>query len=379
MRITFVTPRYGAEIVGGAESAVRAFAIRLAARGHEVSVLTSTSRTIDWDDSLPAGGSTEDGVRVSRLKPVNGREPGFHHASRGWPPRALTGPEAAAGDFIEAQGPVLEDFEIALRSLDSDRVIGYPYLYWPILKAIEIAGEKSVLHPAAHPEPAIRQPSYRKLLPRARRIVYQTRAEQQLFERLFKVEGSKRLVLPLGIDPPVEKEAASSGNSGYFLMLGRVQADKGSLLVTELFRRVDLGHDLVLAGPVIDDPGKARRVRVLGEVSHQETLALLSGAVAVIVASRYESFSLVTVEAMAHSKPVIVNGWNPVLAEQVRDSNAGICFFGASDLAASLSIIARDQQLRDSLGNAGERYVTERLDWNQIISRYEAFIEDGGC
>ena len=38
--ITFVTPRYGADVFGGAEQAARAYATRLAAEGWTVRVLT---------------------------------------------------------------------------------------------------------------------------------------------------------------------------------------------------------------------------------------------------------------------------------------------------------------------------------------------------
>ena len=43
-RIAFVTPRFGAEIVGGAEAVVRDIALGLAGRGWEVRILTDLRR-----------------------------------------------------------------------------------------------------------------------------------------------------------------------------------------------------------------------------------------------------------------------------------------------------------------------------------------------
>ena len=54
MRLAFVTPRYGAEILGGAETQVRDYAERLAAAGHDVEALTTCA--VDhhtWRNALP--------------------------------------------------------------------------------------------------------------------------------------------------------------------------------------------------------------------------------------------------------------------------------------------------------------------------------------
>ena len=44
MRVLYVVQRYGEEIAGGAEQHTRAFAERLAGRGHNVTVLTTCAQ-----------------------------------------------------------------------------------------------------------------------------------------------------------------------------------------------------------------------------------------------------------------------------------------------------------------------------------------------
>ena len=71
MRLAFVTPRYGTEILGGAETQVRDYAERLASAGHSVEVLTSCA--VDhhtWANALPPGESLAEGVRVRALVPA---------------------------------------------------------------------------------------------------------------------------------------------------------------------------------------------------------------------------------------------------------------------------------------------------------------------
>src|ERR1700737_395831 len=74
MRIAFVITRYGADVVGGQESETREFAERLAARGHQVSVLSTCVRSlVTWANDVAPGVTIENGVRVERF-PAQGRD-----------------------------------------------------------------------------------------------------------------------------------------------------------------------------------------------------------------------------------------------------------------------------------------------------------------
>ena len=54
MKILYLVQRYGAEIVGGSESACREFAEHLVGLGHEVEVLTSCARDyVEWANYYP--------------------------------------------------------------------------------------------------------------------------------------------------------------------------------------------------------------------------------------------------------------------------------------------------------------------------------------
>lgn len=376
MHLVFVTPRYGRDIVGGAEMAVRSYATRIAGRGHRVEVITSTATTLVWDDTLRAETVAEDGVIVHRLRPSQPRLANF---SAIYANALATGrlPHAVSADqFLEDQGPLLDGFEALLDRLDPDRVISYPLLYWPNLQALRWKPSRSVLHPAAHPEPILSSSIYSELVPRARRIVFQTRSEQDLLNRLFLIGASRQLVLPLGLDEPTSDTGPSLSlpATPYLLALGRVQADKGSRLLTELYRQTQPTLRLIMAGPLVDPLQPAPNVETLGVVSKAHRDALLANASAVVIASRYESFSLVAIEAMGAGIPLIVNGHNPVLLEQIEHSGGGIAFRTASELLSAIELIATDRTLAQTLGQHGQSYATTHLSWEPIIDRYLTFL-----
>src|SRR5262245_40993078 len=73
-RVGFVIPRYGAEIVGGAETLTRGLAEHLAASGTAVEVLTTCARDhLTWRNVHAPGVTLEQGVVVRRF-PVKPRD-----------------------------------------------------------------------------------------------------------------------------------------------------------------------------------------------------------------------------------------------------------------------------------------------------------------
>ena len=69
VKLAFVTPRYGLEVIGGAETAARMLAERLCVRpGWEVEVLTSCALDhLTWENTEPPGTSVLNGVTVHRF------------------------------------------------------------------------------------------------------------------------------------------------------------------------------------------------------------------------------------------------------------------------------------------------------------------------
>jgi len=113
-----------------------------------------------------------------------------------------------------------------------------------------------------------------------------------------------------------------------------------------------------------------------GIVDDNVKQALIVGSRVVIAPSYFESFSLVVAEAWAAGKPVLAQGRCEVLAGQVDRSRGGFAYRGYRQFDAALDALLHDGELRSALGGAGRRYVSERLGWDVVLERYEAFLAD---
>jgi glycosyltransferase involved in cell wall biosynthesis len=390
VKVTFVVPRYGPEVTGGAESGARSFAERLAAsRGWEVEVYTTCAiDALTWDDVLDPGESVVGGVTVRRFASAAGRDPGFHPFWGELRDRAAAGRATLeeAERFVDLQGPVTPELVEAVADGDADVVVFYPYLYYPAVRGLPRVAARSVLHPAAHDEPVLALPVYDPLFESAGSLVFQTASERQLVTDRFAVSATPQILLGLGVDGPPSGTptlstdvAARLGGRPYVLCLGRVDDKKGAGLLAESFAtfkaRVGGGLTLVFAGPVIDGPAARDDIEVLGVVSDGDKWALLDGAVALVSPSPWEAFSLVVAESMAAGTPVLVNGHCGPTREHCERSGGGLWFDTYAEFEVALQRLTTDEQLRTTMGELGRRYADLHFRWPELVDRYASFLE----
>ncbi len=382
--LTFVTPRYGADVLGGAEQGARSYAVRMVKDGWSVRVITSCALSlVDWADEYQPGTSIEEGVEVLRCRVRRPRDPDHDALSQ----RVFAMPEvdeATAYDWIDRQGPDSPDLLDAVEAVDQGVIAPYPYLYQPTVRGILRARVPTVLHAASHPEPALRLPVFPKVFAAADGLVHGSRAEQNLVLSRFPVAATKPQVvlgLPIEIDAPVDPAAARSalglGDEPFAVYLGRVDPGKGTDQLVERFAafRAQRGHaKLVLAGPVITAPPDTEGVVVLGAVPAEHKYGLLAAAEVLINPSPNESFSMVVPEAMLVGTPVLVNGWCEPMREHCENSHGGFWYTGHADFDVALGRLLDDSELRTRLGAAGQAYVESMFSWEAVRTRYEGLL-----
>jgi glycosyltransferase involved in cell wall biosynthesis len=116
-------------------------------------------------------------------------------------------------------------------------------------------------------------------------------------------------------------------------------------------------------------------VRFLGFVDESRMRALMAGATAFVLPSAYESFSIVTLEAMAQRTPVLLNEECTVLAEHVRRSGSGFTFLGVEDLDHAIErVLDLPPEERKRLGEAGRRYVIENFSRDRIAQGLITYV-----
>jgi glycosyltransferase involved in cell wall biosynthesis len=387
VHVTFVVPRYGADVIGGAETAARLLAEHLVDRkGWRVDVLTSCAEDfVTWDDVYAEGVETVHGVTVHRFASEAGRHPSFHPYSAALLEAPAQASPAEAHRWIDLQGPVVPAVVEAATTSDADALIFYPYLYYPTVRAIGVVRAPTILHPAAHDEPALHLPVFAEVFEAADGLVFQTSAERALVQGLYPVGTRHQLLLGLGVDDPdadgapgAEVTSPVPGDVPYLLCLGRVDRHKGTTLLADLFAAYKARHPgplrLVFAGPVVEVPPAHPQIDVLGPVDEGVKWALLQQAVALVSPSSWEAFSLVVAEAWSARTPVLVNASCAATVEHCRRSGGGLAFAGYGEFEGLVELVTTDTAVATTLGQRGRTYVDRWFRWPRIVDRYADFV-----
>ena len=382
--IRFVTPRYGADIMGGAEWGARQLATKLAADGWSVEVFTTCARDFrTWADEHPAGSTVEDGVTVHRFGVRRPRAAGFDRATDEILARLPDVGIDDALEWIDIQGPDSPALLDAVAGVDDGVLALYPYLYQPTVRGAALARVPTVLHAAAHPEPPLDLPVFDELFSSVSALAHHSRAEQDLVARRFpETRTTPQVVLGLPIDdvdadPVAARAALGLGDEPFVVWLGRIDRGKGVHELVERFadvRRSRGGGNLVLAGPVVDPPPPTPGVRVLGPVPEEHKAGLLAAADVFVNPSPHESFSIVILEAWLAGTPVLVNGWCEPMRHHCEESGGGLWYMGRADFEIALTRLLDDPGARDRLADAGRDYVRSRYGWPIVKRRYEGLL-----
>ncbi|MEN3272812.1 MAG: hypothetical protein V7636_1573 [Actinomycetota bacterium] len=386
MKLAFVTPRYGAEIIGGAENGARKLAERVRHDlGWEVEALTTCAldnRT--WSNEYAEGSEIVNGVTVHRFASASGRAPDFDSFSRSIMQQPTRVAPRDQDRWITMQGPHNPKLLDAIGDSDADLLVFGPYLYEPAVKGIPRVPGRAVFHPAAHDELPIHLPVFRRVFTGARGLAFYTETERRLVERLFPVASSPQLVLGLGVDegdgdPDAARAALGLGDRPFLHYQGRVDAGKGTTMLAEFFAAYKERRPgplaLVLAGPIDDPPPPHPDIFTPGAADDALMWGLFRAATVYVHPSAYESFSIVLMDAWEGGRPALVNGRCDVTREHCERSGGGLWFDSYATFEVVLDRLLADADLRARLGAAGKAYVDAHYRWPTLLERYRAFLE----
>lgn len=385
MKVAAVVPRYGVEVIGGCETAVRELSEWLVrCTDVDVEVLTTTAADSNtWAEHFPPGTTQHDGVTVHRFPVTSGRA---HDCdARGAPllARAKNLTVAEQQRWLTLQGPISPALVDAVRATTADVVSIHPYLFWPSVAAHAAARVPVVFHPYAHDEAPLRLPVFAPLFEASAGLVFQMTAERRLCEQRFAIASRHTLTLGLGVEAspgtePDARETLGLRDRPYLLCLGRVDDGKGTRLLFEWFAAYKQRRPgplaLVYAGPVVHELPPAPDVFVAGIVDELVKWGLLRGAFALVSPSANESFSLVVLESWVAGVPVVVNGRCAVTREHCERSGGGLWFDGYAQFETIVDRLD-DPDLRLALAERGSAYVNRAYRWPTLAARYESFLE----
>ncbi|MDA8300748.1 MAG: glycosyltransferase family 4 protein [Actinomycetota bacterium] len=379
-RVAFVSPRFGADIVGGAEAVVRGIALGLLERGWDVEVLTTCAvNPYTWANELPEATRLEEGLVVRRFANVLATSASKEHAVHG---RIYYGERPSLDDQVTwlnalFRNPGLFE-EIWKAKYDFDAFVFAPYLFWNATVCMPAVADRSVVMPCLHDEVYARMEVMRHVLSLPASVWFLSGPEHELAHRLGPVTP-QHSVIGSGMDVPESYEPdefrSEYGIDGPFVLyLGRREVDKGWPWLVEVFSRARSPVKLVCAGA--GDPEVIPRLRGrvidVGLLSDEQRNNALAAALAYVQPSLHESYSRTLMESWLAGTPALVRRGSAVVEWHVANCGGGFSFGTSRELSSLLGRLLSDPDLAREMGAKGRAYVLDNYQWPHVLDLIEA-------
>ena len=192
---------------------------------------------------------------------------------------------------------------------------------------------------------------------------------------------------PATIRPRPREELGIPPQAFVFAYLGRLHIEhKGLDLVVKAFAKLPAKANayLALVGPDFDSGRQAleqlagqlgcgQRVRFLGSQLGESKWSILKAADAFVSPSRWEACSSAQAEAIGFGLPTILSTAASISPEVIEHGSALASPLRVSALAQMMQRLIEDGQLRQSLKDAGRRWVLETCSIETAGARFEEF------
>ena len=387
-RLALVCNRFGDGVAGGAELVLAELGRGLHARGWQVDVVTSCARDLyTWRNEFPEGESEENGLRVLRHRTI------YEESTRAERFRLgrliLSGVPIGVNDqcrWLNAgvRVPGMHRF-LADHGDEYRAIICAPYGFWTTLVCGEIAPERTILLPCLHDEPEAYLEIYQALFAGSRGLWFQTQPEMDLANRIFQLPR-RTTIIGSGIDVPGGYDedgfrARHDLTGDFVLFAGRREWGKSW---PDLLRLMEFANSLLPTpvplvtcgvGDLGDVPSNTRVIDV-GYLSDDDRSNAMAAATLYVQPSAMESFSRTIMEAWLAGTAVVANAASGVVSWHCERSGAGLVYGDRYEFAECLRLLLADGPLRDRMARRGREYVLANYQWNEVLDRVEASIED---
>jgi glycosyltransferase involved in cell wall biosynthesis len=208
--------------------------------------------------------------------------------------------------------------------------------------------------------------------------MYNSLEERALIEHVSRRTGPG-VVVGVGSDIPSKTQPQRVRRKynlrrPFALYVGRIDENKGCAELFQFFERYAVmyphGLDLVLIGSQHLEIPKHPRMRYLGFLSDEDKFDALAACDVLVMPSRFESLSMVALEAWGSGKPVLANGRCDVLRGQVVRSNAGLYYENFEEFAEALYALEASGPLGGVLGQNGREFYRRHYTWPVIEKKY---------
>ena len=391
-KVCVVIQRYGEEVNGGAEALARLLAESLV-KCQNWDVEVATTKAVDyvtWKDYYKNDEETLNGVKIHRFGVRNERnEKYFNKVSA----RVLTTPVSTAEqeEWMRLQGP---ESPLLIKWLKDNKdnfdcFIVICYLYYSTYFAMKEIADKAIFIPTAHEERPIHLSIFEKMFDSTAGFYFLTPEEKELVNKLFpsslnKPDNGGRGGCGIEISEKVSPEAFRKKfniEGDFMIYAGRIDENK---CVNELFdyfaeykkRNPKSDVKLVLIGKEIIKVPKRKDIISLGFVDEQDKYDGMAAAKFLVLPSKFESLSIVVLEAMGLNKPVLVSGGCEVLKGHCRRSNAGLYYNDYYEFEGCMNYLFTKDDITSQMGANGVKYVADYYTWQKLTDAMEDGVKE---
>ncbi len=378
--IAFVTPRYGMEIIGGAERLIRGWAEYLVAQGYQIEVLTTCTADMGgWANYYLPGVEEINGVMVRRFATDQVDAGVFHRIQN----RAIAGAYISYDEELEFMRHNLKSSTLNAYLHDhAERfiaVIFAPYLFGTTYWGMQALADKAIIVPCLHDEPVARFDVMREMLEGAAGIFFNTQAECDFATDTLHIANPARAVVGYGFDADVAPGDGAGFRQRYrlperfILYSGRLEEGKNVPLLWDYFLRYKSERSgdlaLVLTGARSIAVPEHPDVIALGILPEADMPHAFAAATLLCQPSLNESFSIVLMEAWLQGRPVLVHADCAVTRDHVEQSGGGLLFHDYISFRSALDQLLNDSVHAAELGQCGRAYVQQHYAWEFIGER----------
>ncbi len=390
--IAFVVQRCGREVNGGAEKQCLDVAL-IMKEEWDIDIITTCAKEYQqWKNSYPEGKEEFQGVNILRFPVAKQRNKQAFDAfsARVNPSFAPVSPSLHRQEkWMRMQGPDSPKLLSYLKhhAEEYDAVFFFTYLYATTYFGMqEVAGKTPCfLVPFAHQEWMLSLSMWDALFASADGLLFSSPEEKSLLQHRFPHLHLKGGIAGSAVLPP-EKINPSAFRKQFdlpfpfLLYLGRIEESKGCAEMFHFFLKAlpQLPEELhlVLLGEANMNIPSHKRIIPLGFVEEKVKWDALAACELLVLPSRFESLSLVLLEAWASEKPVLVNGDCAVLQQQCERSHGGLWFRDAEEFRAALQLLLhRKRKLQETLGKQGKEYVNKHYTKEALKTAFLTLVQ----
>ncbi len=398
MKIAVVVPRYGPEVVGGAETLVRGLAERIQKDDPQIEVEALTTCARDhhtWKNYYREGRDVVHGVPVKRFAVNENRDLTRYGELLFKISMGQVIPVDEQYEWIDVNVHSARLYDYIARNEDRyDHFLFAPYLFGTTYYGASIVPHKSIVCPCLHDEAFAYFEATRLLLESCRGIMFNTEPEMRLARERIGIRNEGMRVVGFGFDAPPRSDDSSRHynpaqrfrqkhrelKGRFILYAGRVEEGKNVPLLLSYFRRYKENHKsdlkLALMGSGMEKRPLPRDVVRLGIVPEEDKLDVYAAATVLCQPSVNESFSIVMMESWLMGVPVLVHDQCPVTKYHCLKSNGGLFFRSYHEFEAALSFVLDRPEIARRMGQNGRKYVLTNYSWEAVIRRFKNALRE---